>query len=332
MRKKRNIWPALLLAAVLALAGCSTEEPSGEAAQTAQTEETEQEEEPVIGESGLLSLPEDQAKKDTLTPELEELTRIHSPVIYGIYTDNWDDPMEIDPEYFPIYYQYFRFNMPGMKEKMGEYTNEETYQILVPQEAMEEVVTSHFDVPIEHIRKSRWYVPEQQAYELCGIGGGWECQIASAKQQDDLLVMEYKTYTGQNKPMSHGTITARTEGDSWKYLSVTGEEYLSYQLEYPAATSTSYHDGAYWSTGQTSGGSTIDKNGTEVIWRGDSLEDIIRFYEGKIEEIGGTGETGQPDGENSWSWNGTYGADKKLLNIQVYGAGVTYAIRIMVEE
>lgn len=334
-------WFSLILIGMMILSGCAQEQKTVESQSpaTQKVEENTQKvkveenvvDQLVIGESGFLILPEDESVKEPLTEELQEFNQLHTAVIYGIYNRNWDDPMKIDPESFPIYYHYLRSSIPGMMVEMGEYTNEETYQILVPQEAMEEVVMSHFDVPVERIRESSWYVPEQQAYELCGIGGGWECQIVSAKQEDDLLVMEYKTYTGQNQPMSHGTITAKIEGDSWKYLSVTEERYLSYRLQYPAVISTSYHDGAYWSTGQSSQSSTYEY-GKEVIWRGDSLEDIIRFYEGKIEEIGGVGETSQPNGEDSWGWNGTYGTDNKPLSIEVYGVNGTYAIRIVVEE
>ena len=67
-----------------------------------------------------------------------------------------------------------------------------------------------------------------------GIGGGGTFQIVGAQEEGNQLVMEYQLYDADNIPIAFGTLVAEKEGDSWKYHSMTGEEYIASAFEYPA--------------------------------------------------------------------------------------------------
>ena len=315
MGEKKRIALALLLAAMVTLAGCSstgrqenTAETSGEAAQT---EETKEEEEPVVGQSQPL---EEAAQLPAIPEELEEVNRLHEAVVAGIYNRSWDDPMQIDPESFPTYYQYLIARVPELEEQSGKYTDEQLNQILVPQGSLESVVTSHFELPVERIRESSCYRPEQQAYELGGIGGGASVQIVSADQQDGQLVMEYRMFSARNLPMSHGTVTADVDGDSWIYRSVTNEQELSFRLEEPNAMGQTIQDGAF------------------LMFSESSLDEIAQFYQETLSELGIEGEETKPQGEDSWGFEGSGSEGGKVTIEVIPEAQGRYQISYTVEE
>lgn len=289
---------------------------SGCAAQPEQPEQTDlelnqQQEEPVVGQSQ--SLP-DFAELPAIPEELEEVNQLHEAVIAGIYNRSWDDPMEIDPESFPTYYQYLIARVPELEEQSGKYTDEQLGQTLVPQESLESVVTSHFAVPVERIRESSSYRPEQQAYELSGIGGGASVQITSCEQQDNQLVMEYQMFSARNLPMSHGTITAEVDADSWIYRSVTNEQTLSFQLEEPNAMGQTMQDGAF------------------LMFSESGLDEIAQFYRQTLPELGIEGEETKPQGEDSWGFEGSTSQGGRVAIQVVPGSQGCYQISYTVEE
>lgn len=308
----------ILMVMTLILSGCKTQPVPAQDSSTQEFSTVQEaakessKEEPVIGQSQPLP---DAAELPELAEELEQLTGLHTPLIAGISNRNWDDPMEIEPDAFAVYYQFFRSALPELDLKSKEYVKEDTYQMLVPQEVLEEVVLSHFDVPVERIRESSWYVPQEQAYELCGIGSAGSCQIVAAEQQGNQLTMQYQTYTARNLPRSHGTITAQMEGDSWKYRSVTEQKYPSFVLECPM------------SMGQTMTNGSLEMYADQ----GTTLESIVQFYEQEaLPQLKAQGESCQPKGNDSWGWKGSVG-EKQQLDIEVCPENGQYKISILLD-
>ena len=311
MKSRKNRLFALLLTAGMLLSGCSAPSTEDTSNSSAENTQPQQQEETVIGQSQPLP---DAVELPEVSDQLQQLNQLHEAVIAGIYNRNWDDPMEIDPESFPTYYQYLIARVPELEEQSGKYTDEQLGQTLVPQESLESVVTSHFAVSAERIRESSCYHPEQQAYELSGIGGGASVQIVSSSQDGDQLVMEYQIFSARNLPMSHGTITAEVDGENWIYRSVTNEEELSYLLEEPNAMGQSMQDDAY------------------VMVTESSLSEIQQFYRQTLQELGIQGEETQPNGENSWGFEGS-DADGRKVSLQVEPqAENQYQICYTVEE
>lgn len=303
-------WICLFAVLVLALAGCSQPKPET----TVPVQETI---EP--------NLPQQEF-------DLKELSRLHTPLIHGVTPNcNWESPQEIDADRFPIYYQYLVSRCPEFKDESAIQKDLEQ-GVLIEQEAMEQVVLSHFDLTAEYLRSGEeWYRPQQQAYELCGIGGAWSSEITGASQEGDLLTMEYDTLTAHGLPMERGTIVARLKEDGgWVYCSMSEEEYPSYRLEYPAMLdSKQTEDGFSLLTGGVVG--RMDADGTVTEYDGTSLEEIIAFYRERLEELGAKGEGKSPEGENSWEFSGSYDYGKKV-EIQVQPEGSGYRILYQIEQ
>lgn len=303
-------WICLFAVLVLALAGCSQPQPET----TVTMQETI---EP--------NLPQQEF-------DLKELSRLHTPLIHGVNPNcNWESPQEIDADRFPIYYQYLVSRCPEFKDESAIQKDLE-HGVLIEQEAMEQVVLSHFDLTAEYLRSGEeWYRPQQQAYELCGIGGAWSSEITGASQEGDLLTMEYDTITAHGLPMGRGTIVAHLKKDGgWVYCSMTKEDYPSYRLEYPAMLeSNQTEDGFSLLTGGVAG--RVDTDGTVTEYDGTSLEEIMDFYRGRLEELGAKGEERLLEGENGWEFSGSYNHGKKV-EIQVQPEGSGYRILYQIEQ
>ena len=292
-------WFAWILIGMMILSGCTQqaeqkENPSSEAEPK---EESVQEEELIIG----LSKPmPDRVELPEVEEELKEINDQHSVVLsglYDVYNRNWDDPMKIDPNKFVVYYQYLRSRFPEVKEEETIIKTDSAK--LVGQESLEKVVTAHFDVPVERIREADCYDEQNQGYEMEGIGGGGTFQIVGAQEEGNQLVMEYQLYDADNIPIAFGTLVAEKEGDSWKYRSMTGE------------------------------GISAEVNNR--TWYGDKLEDIIEFYKEKLKVYNAEGKEYQPDGENSWGYNGSYYQGQAIW-IEVLPEGDGYQIFYRVEQ
>ena len=139
--------------------------------------------------------------------------------------------------------------------------------------------------------------------------------------------MEYQLYDADNIPIAFGTLVAEKEGDSWKYRSMTGEEYTASAFEYPASYGKTYQDGIY----RISTGKGISAEVSNRTWYGDKLEDIIEFYKEKLKVYNAEGKEYQPDGENSWGYNGSYYQGQAIW-IEVVPEGDGYQIFYRVEQ
>lgn len=320
-------WFSLILIGMMILSGCAQqaeqkENPSSEAEPK---EESVQEEELIIG----LSKPmPDRVELPEVEEKLKEINDQHSVVLnglYDIYNRNWDDPMKIDPNKFVVYYQYLRSRFPEVKEEETIIKTDSAK--LIGQESLEKVVTAHFDVPVERIREADCYDEQNQGYEMEGIGGGGTFQIVGAQEEGNQLVMEYQLYDADNIPIAFGTLVAEKEGDSWKYRSMTGEEYIASAFEYPASYGKTCQDGIY----RISTGKGISAEVNNRTWYGDKLEDIIEFYKEKLKVYNAEGKEYQPDGENSWGYNGSYYQGQAIW-IEVVPEGDGYQIFYRVEQ
>lgn len=132
-----------------------------------------------------------------------------------MFANSWTSAYEINPDCFPKFYGMNKEN----RKKCG--SRKDTDGIMIADaEDMEKYVQQYFDVSVEYLRTSEDYDAENQCYYF-GLGGGLSADITDARQEDDLLFIDFETYSGWHRQVfTTGTITIQLLGnDQYKYLS-----------------------------------------------------------------------------------------------------------------
>jgi len=112
----------------------------------------------------------------------------------GITRDSWQSPEEIDPDCFVLFFYLMRSDPYNEIE-----FNESRYEQgemgwLIPAEEVEEAVRRHFDVSIEHIRESGYYMPDKNVYWFGGTGSVANARITGVRQDGEIHLIDYDLY------------------------------------------------------------------------------------------------------------------------------------------
>ena len=145
--------------------------------------------------------------------------------MYPVGRESWDDPMQIEPDAFVVYYIYLCGT--GEVERRLDVPIEEEYgSPYMPQEDLEKAVMSHFDVTPEHIRKSEYYDKEKGFYWSGGIGTLVDMEIVGARWEGKrlTLTMESCIISSEATLRWENEVVLEVNGESYKYISYTSEQ------------------------------------------------------------------------------------------------------------
>jgi len=153
-------------------------------------------------------------KNSVIPPEEYAALRDKYFLLYGnILNYTWNDPMELEPEIFPDYCAYYYY--------AGDETLEagHSYNTLMPQDIIEPMVQSHFDVSIDFLRSGSAYIPEGEVYDVHVFDDSGSVQITSAEQNDNLLTICYDMINSQDQLTAQGTVIIDVKDKGYKYVS-----------------------------------------------------------------------------------------------------------------
>ncbi len=144
---------------------------------------------------------------------------------FPVGRESWDDPMQIEPDAFVVYYIYLcgtgEVEMPVDVPIEEEYGNP-----YMPQEDLEKAVMSHFDVTPEHIRKSEYYDKEKGFYWSGGIGTLVDMEIVGARWEGNRLTLTVKSciISSESTWRWNNEVVLEVDGEDYKYISYTSEQ------------------------------------------------------------------------------------------------------------
>ena len=144
----------------------------------------------------------------------EEFENLHDRFLLygGILSETWNDAEQLRPEFFPTYFFfYYLHNIGGLFEKYEDG--------FIPQDKVESMVQSHFNVSVEFLRSGRDYCPEREAYEFHGIGSAGYIQITRAEQDGAILTIYYDMISATDELAAQGIVVIELSGDDFRYLS-----------------------------------------------------------------------------------------------------------------
>lgn len=144
---------------------------------------------------------------------------------YPVGRESWNDPMQIEPDAFVVYYIYLCGT--GEVERRLDVPIEEEYgSPYMPQEDLEKAVMSHFDVTPEHIRKSEYYDKEKGFYWSGGIGTLVDMEIVGARWEGNRLTLTLKSciISSESTWRWNNEVVLEVDGESYKYISYTREQ------------------------------------------------------------------------------------------------------------
>ncbi len=144
---------------------------------------------------------------------------------YPVGRESWNDPMQIEPDAFVVYYIYLCGT--GEVERRLDVPIEEEYgSPYMPQEDLEKAVMSHFDVTPEHIRKSEYYDKEKGFYWSGGIGTLVDMEIVGARWQGKrlTLTLDSSIISSEATLRWENEVVLEVDGENYKYISYTSEQ------------------------------------------------------------------------------------------------------------
>lgn len=124
----------------------------------------------------------------------------------------WDDASQIEPDRLVNYYLIQLQKKDMLKEEV------------VPASEVEDAVRQHFDVSVEHLRKSSFYEPNHQGYTFTGWGGGAGAQITNARMNKDVLLITFDVYG--NTRYWGGELSIKLDGEHYQYISCREWQYI----------------------------------------------------------------------------------------------------------
>ena len=156
------------------------------------------------------------SEKSAVIPQEEYNTLNDKYLLYGtILAYTWSDAEELMPDFFPTYYALYFLHNGGTSS--AEWEN----AMYMPQEDVEAMVQSHFDVSIDFLRSGSDYRPEKEAYEFYGIGSAAYTQVTSAEQNGTLLTIHYDMLNPVDELIAQGSVVIEVNGENYKYVSNT---------------------------------------------------------------------------------------------------------------
>lgn len=162
-------------------------------------------------------LPSEQV--ETLFPQLTsaELTDfeqlytryLRAPEGAIILATTWTDASEIEPDCFIDFFSYEQFYQNISWEGKQGY----------PAEELEKFVQEHFDVSVEHMRTAKRYDATKNIYTSEGIGGGATAKVISAKQEKDILVLDFEVWGADGVTVIWGgSLSIQLYENGYKYI------------------------------------------------------------------------------------------------------------------
>ncbi len=145
--------------------------------------------------------------------------------MYPVGRESWDDPKQIEPDAFVVYYIYL-CNTGEVERRLDVPIEEEYGSPYMPQDDLEKAVMSHFDVTPEHIRKSEYYDKEKGFYWSGGIGTLVDMEIVGARWEGKrlTLTMESCIISSEATLRWDNEVVLEVDGESYKYISYTSEQ------------------------------------------------------------------------------------------------------------
>ena len=145
--------------------------------------------------------------------------------MYPVGRESWDDPKQIEPDAFVVYYIYL-CNTGEVERRLDVPIEEEYGSPYMPQDDLEKAVMSHFDVTPEHIRNSEYYDKEKGFYWSGGIGTLVDMEIVGARWEGKrlTLTMESCILSSEATLRWDNEVVLEVDGESYKYISYTSEQ------------------------------------------------------------------------------------------------------------
>ena len=145
--------------------------------------------------------------------------------MYPVGRESWDDPKQIEPDAFVVYYIYL-CNTGEVERRLDVPIEEEYGSPYMPQDDLEKAVMSHFDVTPEHIRNSEYYDKEKGFYWSGGIGTLVDMEIVGARWEGNrlTLTMESCIISSEATLRWDNEVVLEVDGESYKYISYTSEQ------------------------------------------------------------------------------------------------------------
>ena len=137
-----------------------------------------------------------------------------TPIVKSGVYGNWENAEDINPRYLFEFYQY-----SGNLYDYDSKGNHATYYY--NQEKVENFIMKYFDVTSDYLKESEQYEKDKNAYSLLGINGGEiPTKITAAKQEDDILTINYEILdiNGETYMICESNIKL-IDKDNYKYIS-----------------------------------------------------------------------------------------------------------------
>ncbi len=145
--------------------------------------------------------------------------------MYPVGRESWDDPMQIEPDAFVVYYIYL-CNTGEVERRLDVPIEEEYGSPYMPQEDLEKAVMSHFDVTPAHIRKSEYYDKEKGFYWSGGIGTLVDMEIVGARWEGNRLTLTLESciISSEATLRWENEVVLEVDGEDYQYISYTSEQ------------------------------------------------------------------------------------------------------------
>lgn len=232
-RKKLVIVPLVCISILLVfrlLTACATSKFTSDTIEKASA--LSQDDSSIEESSGIQDTSTNQMESENLAKNYKDFEKHVEPFSYSIGRKSWNNAEEIEPDALAEYYIYLgstdevTFSSTYPKDK--EFNNP-----LIPADVLEKGVQKHFDVSAEHIRKSQYYDPENNAYWTGGIGTTVDIYVVDTEQKGDLETIDFEARieSSDYKASWDGTIVVQlTEDNNYKFISY---ERNNFKEQYP---------------------------------------------------------------------------------------------------
>lgn len=110
----------------------------------------------------------------------------------GMLSYNWDNPNEIKPYQFVLFYACDKSHRSSFRE------NPETLDIEVSAESVEQYASDFFNVSSDRVKQAEEYDSSKKVYLFSGMGGGSSVGLTDVSESDGKLILDYECYGGSN--------------------------------------------------------------------------------------------------------------------------------------
>lgn len=134
-------------------------------------------------------------------------------------SSTWDDPAQVRPDFLVEFF--------GQKTGICKLSSD-AEPTIVPAKVVEEYLQLFFDLDSQDVRKSLYYLPEQNAYEVPMYSGSpAEVVITGVHQEDSLLTISYEVYLPPDRTLCRSGFTKIQLDicELYRYLSCQVVEY-----------------------------------------------------------------------------------------------------------